>query len=116
MSESLEQPHAYPSLPNETVATWLPKVGPTCCASCNAYEDRLEEVRMAVTLDRPEKNPYERMTVEYAVWELREENKRLREALEALMAHQLRISSPDTRWELPVYQQARAALNQQEAK
>lgn len=32
------------------------------------------------------------------------------EALQALYSYQQTISSPDTRWELPVYQQARAAI------
>lgn len=44
---------------------------------CNAYEDRLEEIRMALTLDRPKKNPYEPKTIEHSIWELRETVKRL---------------------------------------
>lgn len=45
-----------------------------------------------------------------------EREQKLREALQVLYDYQQRISSPDTRWELPVYQQARAALAEGGAK
>lgn len=48
------------------------------CKSCNAYEDRLEEIRMAVTLDQPAKNPYGQTTIEYQIWELRQTIENLR--------------------------------------
>lgn len=54
------------------------KCQPQSCASCKAYEDRLEEIRMAVSLDRTEKNPYGRTTIEYAIWEQRHTIDRLR--------------------------------------
>lgn len=62
------KPSASPVMPNAAVIAGAA----TCCASCNAYEDRLEEIRMAVTLDRTKSNPYGRTTIEYAIWELRQ--------------------------------------------
>lgn len=42
------------------------------------YEDRLEEIRMALNLERPKSNPYEVNTIEYRIWELRQDLQDLR--------------------------------------
>lgn len=42
------------------------------CLSCSDYEDRLEEIRMALVTVQPKSNPYARETIEFGIFDLRQ--------------------------------------------